>query len=243
MTPIDERGAVWELAHRSDQWTLLEPANPEAPVPPPRSYHALTSDKRDTLYLHAGCPERGRLSDLWAFQLSTRRWIKLADAPDPPRGGASVAFCAENERLYRMNGFDGKTEQGGSLDVYNPESDCWGSIAFAADGKRGPEARSVSSLLCMGVGDQAWLVTMFGERDPSSLGHAGAGKMLGDVWAWNIKGEIWTKVEAEGQSQPEPRGWFATDLLSDDTVVVQGGLSEANERLGDIWIGRLRAVD
>jgi hypothetical protein len=25
---------------------------------------------------------------------------------------------------------------------------------------------------------------MFGERDPSSLGHAGAGKMLTDVWAF-----------------------------------------------------------
>jgi len=241
MTPIDEQGCIWELSHQSGQWTLLEPANPDAPIPPPRSYHALTSDKRHTLYLHAGCQEKDRLSDLWAFQLSARRWIKLADAPDPPRGGTSIVFCAENERLYRMNGFDGTAEQGGSLDVYNPETDCWSSIAFTADGKDGPEPRSVASLLCMAVGNEAWLVTMFGERDPSSLGHAGAGKMLGDVWAWNINGEAWTKVESIGPNQPESRGWLAADLLSDDMLIVQGGLNEANERLGDLWIGRLIA--
>ena len=28
------------------------------------------------------------------------------------------------------------------------------------------------------------LVTLFGESDPSSLGHMGAGKMLADVWAY-----------------------------------------------------------
>jgi hypothetical protein len=32
-------------------------------------------------------------------------------------------------------------------------------------------------------------VTIFGERNPSSLGHAGAGKMFGDVWAYDIAGE------------------------------------------------------
>lgn len=243
MTPIDERGALWALSHDSNQWSVSEAANPDAPFPPARSYHALTSDKRDTLYLHAGCPDEGRLSDLWAFQLSMRRWISLADAPDPPRGGTSIAFCPEIERLYRMNGFDGKTEQGGNLDVYNPETDCWTSIAYHADGIEGPEARSVSALLCVTIASQPWLLTLFGERDPSNLGHAGAGKMLSDVWAWDVKGEAWTRVENTGLESPECRGWFAADLLGDHSVVVQGGLNEANERLGDVWVGKLEQVD
>lgn len=243
MTPIDERGSLWDLSHRPNQWSPIYPANLDAPVPSPRSYHALTSDTRDTLYLHAGCPDKGRLSDLWAFQLSTRRWISLADAPEPARGGTNIAFCPETERLYRMNGFDGKTEQGGSLDVYNPETDCWTSIAYRADSKEGPEPRSVSALLCVTVAGQPWLLTPFGERDPSSLGHAGAGKMLGDVWAWDVKGEAWTRVENTSAESPEPRGWFAADLLGDDTVVVQGGLNEGNERLGDVWVGKLAQMD
>jgi hypothetical protein len=67
--------------------------------------------------------------------------------------------------------------------------------------------------------------------------------MLGDVWAWDVKCEDWTRVENTGAESPEPRGWFAADLLGDDTVVVQGGLNEGNERLGDVWVGKLGQVD
>ena len=242
MTPIDEYGSTWALSHLSNQWVLIEPANSAAPVPPARSYHSLTSDKRDTLYLHAGCPEKGRLSDLWAFQLSCKRWIKLCDASNPPRGGTSITFCPDVERLYRMNGFDGRTEQGGSVDIYNPETDAWSSRTYEPDGKEGPEARSVSALLCLKLSEQPFLVTLFGERDPSSLGHAGAGKMLGDVWAWDVRGESWTKVESVEEETPEPRGWFAADVIGDEKIVVHGGLNEANERLGDVWIGSFELV-
>lgn len=238
MTPIEEHGSLWALSRLSNEWSLIQPGNPEAPFPQARSYHALTSDKRDTIYLHAGCPEKGRLSDLWAFQISTRRWIELSDAPDPPRGGTSITFCSDTERLYRMNGFDGKTELGGSLDVYNPETDCWSSVSFTADGKEGPEARSVSCLLCLRIEGRPWLLTLFGERDPSALGHAGAGKMLGDVWAWDVKGEVWVRVEDGDQEKPVPRGWFAAGVLGENEVVVQGGLSEGNERLGDVLVGQ-----
>ena len=44
--------------------------------------------------------------------------------------------------------------------------------------------------------DKVDLVTMFGERNPSSLGHAGAGKMLSDAWAWHIKQEKRQIIEA-----------------------------------------------
>ena len=38
------------------------------------------------------------------------------------------------------------------------------------------------------------LLTLFGERDPSSLGHQGAGKMLGDVWMYDIALATWSEV-------------------------------------------------
>ena len=112
MAPIDEHGALWEFDPAAASWSLILPSDvSHKAFPVARSYHCMASDGKDTLYLHAGCPEKGRLLDLWAFSLSRRDWTELAPAFDPPRGGASIAFT--DGKLYRMNGFDGNTEQGG----------------------------------------------------------------------------------------------------------------------------------
>ncbi|KAJ5084171.1 hypothetical protein NUU61_008750 [Penicillium alfredii] len=224
MAPIEEQGAVWEYDPESASWTLLAPADATAASPAARSYHCTTSDGADTIYVHAGCPEKGRLSDLWAFNVAQRQWTELAAAPDPPRGGTSIAFAGG--KLFRMNGFDGKTEQG---------SNAWVSHSYAPDGKAGPTPRSVSALLPIVVGGRDYLVTCFGERDPSSLGHQGAGKMLSDVWAFEIDSKTWTQVETQGNELPAARGWFDADVDGKSSLVVQGGLGETNDRLGDVW--------
>lgn len=193
----------------------------------------MTSDGTDTIYLHAGCPEQGRLSDFWAFSISTRKWTQLPPAPAPSRGGTSIAFAEGT--VYRMNGFDGQTEQGGCLDSYSPEENVWSSFVFVPDGKSGPTPRSLSSLLPLKIDGTAHLVTLFGERDPSSLGHQGAGKMLSDVWTFDIAGQTWNRVEFVGGMLPTARGWFAADNIDTDKILVQGGLGESNARLGDAW--------
>jgi hypothetical protein len=197
----------------------------------------MTNDGSSTLYIHAGCPENGRLSDLWAFDVDAMTWKSLPAAPDPPRGGSSIAYYAG--KVYRMNGFDGQKEQGGSVDVFDSAENAWSTITYPVDGKAGPEARSVGALLALGIKGRETLVTLFGERDPSSLGHAGAGKMLGDVWAYDIVSGKWMKIEAVGDT-PQPRGWFDADVVKgeDDkeAIVVHGGLAEDNSRLGDVWI-------
>jgi hypothetical protein len=70
---------------------------------------------------------------------SSARWI-------------SIAF--HQGLLYRMNGFDGQTEQGGSLDVYDSTSNTWSSQQYLADGVLGPCPRSVSAILPLAVGDK-----------------------------------------------------------------------------------------
>ncbi|KAK4498050.1 hypothetical protein PRZ48_010706 [Zasmidium cellare] len=234
MAPIDEGGAVWALDSSSDSWSKIQPSSGE--VPEARSYHCAASDDKDFLYLHAGCPEKGRLSDLWSFSVSSKKWKQLASAPDPPRGGTSIAFV--EGKLYRMNGFDGKMEQGGKLDVYDIAKDSWSTIEFAADGKGGPGARSVAALVPVRIGGGVSLVTLFGESDPSSLGHQGAGKMLSDIWAYEIGKGVWSQVETSG-GQPDARGWFDADVVTVDGkegIAVGGGLGESNERLGDFWL-------
>ena len=243
MAPIEEKGALWVFDASKPDWSLLSPSTSTQGYPAARSYHCMANDGEGVLFLHAGCPASGRLSDLWAFYTLNASWKQLASAPDPARGGTSIAFL--DGLLYRMNGFDGKTEQGGSLDVYSPELDTWNTFAYPTDGVSGPEARSVAALVPLTVSGKPSLVTLFGERDPSSLGHQGAGKMLSDVWVFDIKNNTWQEVRAlEGQDDngsgvrvlPTSRGWFAADAFGKDGLVVQGGLGESNERLDDAWL-------
>jgi N-acetylneuraminic acid mutarotase len=233
MKPVEEEGALWSFDAANGAWSMVKPAESAAPYPLGRSYHCITSDGEGKIFVHAGCPEAGRLSDLWEFDIARRAWRELASAPPPSRGGASIAYV--DAKLYRINGFDGKTEQGGSVDVFDIGQGAWSSVQYQPDGKQGPECRSVSVLVPVCIGGKAHLVTAFGERDPSSLGHAGAGKMLSDTWAFSIEEGKWSKVQDAGQEKPEPRGWFDADAMDDDAIIIHGGLNEDNKRLGDVW--------
>ncbi|KAF5861534.1 hypothetical protein ETB97_012860 [Aspergillus alliaceus] len=236
MTPLEEQGSFWGFDPSASTWSQVKPADPHSPYPVGRSYHTLTTNGKDTIFLHAGCSEKGRLCDLWAFNIFTRQWRVLSPAPKPERGGTSIVYA--EGKLFRMNGFDGKTEQGGALDVYDPETNVWGTIPYQADGISGPSARSVSCLLSLKVSGKPSLVTMFGEHDPSSLGHQGAGKMLSDVWIFDIESQKWTEVRMDANNAPQGRGWFDADVTtaaSQPSIIVQGGLAESNDRLGDMW--------
>lgn len=239
MAPIEEEGAVWSYSPAQSSWSMIKPADSSKPYPPARSYHCATSDGKSTLFIHAGCPAKDRLSDLWKFDVSSQTWTQAPDAPAPPRGGTSIAYSGG--KLYRMNGFDGKTEQGGSVDIFDVAANTWSTEAFEADGYNGPEPRSVCALLPVRLQKKDKLLTLFGERDPSSLGHAGAGKMLGDVWVYDITENWWTKLEPTGSDGvPEPRGWFGADVVKaedgNDSIVLHGGLGEDNQRLTDVWL-------
>ncbi|KAF2638185.1 galactose oxidase [Massarina eburnea CBS 473.64] len=240
MASIEEHGAIWCYDPAQSSWTLIKPTDAEKPYPPGRSYHCATTDGENTIYVHAGCPAEGRLSDLWKFDVATRTWTQAPDAPAPQRGGTSIAY--NRGKLYRMHGFDGSKEQGGGIDVFDVTANTWSTQSFNADGNDGPEPRSVCALVPIVLAKKDKLLTLFGERDPSSLGHAGAGKMLSDVWVYDIDENWWTKLEPKGNDgQPAPRGWFDADVVkahdgNNDHVVVHGGLGENNERLTDIWL-------
>lgn len=238
MAPIEEDGAVWSFDTKNSSWSKIMPADSSAPYPPARSYHASTSDGQRTFFVHAGCPEKGRLSDLWKFDVNSAKWTQAPDAPAPQRGGTSIAYSGGS--IYRMNGFDGSTEQGGSIDIFDIAANTWSTQTFKADGNDGPEPRSVCVLLPVHLAKKDKLLTLFGEHDPSSLGHAGAGKMLSDVWIYDITENWWTQLQHRGtEGVPAPRGWFDADVVKsesgNDSVVIHGGLGENNERLADVW--------
>jgi hypothetical protein len=62
--------------------------------------------------------------------------------------------------------------------------------------------------------------------------------MLGDVWAFDVEGGRWVRVDdtQSGSGRPAPRGWFGAAAVGPGRLAVVGGLGEDNERLGDAWV-------
>ena len=89
------------------------------------------ADGYGTFIIHGGCLDEGRASDVWAFDVHSRVWQKLPDAPGKPRGGASLALS--NGRLYRFGGFDGEREEGGQLDFLELGVDTFNDAVSAGE--------------------------------------------------------------------------------------------------------------
>lgn len=222
------------------------PAVNESEAPDPRSYHAMVSHA-SKLYVHAGCPESGRLGDLYSFDVSTGKWATLAPAPGAGRGGTAIAVTklGNSDVIVRFAGFAGyQLGSDNVLDVYNIAANTWSSTVPEADPSHGrPGPRSVHGL----VGFQsakfpnARAVLYHGESEASDLGHAGAGSFWSDVWFLEEKTGAetlhWKCIPVEGAG-PAGRGWFPSAAWTDEgetRVILQGGLLSSNERSDELW--------
>lgn len=228
-----------------------------------RGFIPITNSRLQDLFVHAGCPATGRLSDLYRLSLASPKpvWTKLADAPGPGRGGTVLGVIPALSSFVRWGGFAGY-ELGGPLDIYHVPTNTWHSVDVAGEQ---PAKRSVHALVGLRGAlrsDGIVALMLFGEGEASDLGHAGAGvstrlniylsislkyfqqKFHDDAWALVkapltelTEGWSWEKfIIPEGSSKPQARGWFAADAWLDGKVVFQGGLNTDNERLSDAWI-------
>ena len=218
MEPLAENGRVWVFDTMAAQWSVLDP--PEGSnYPEPRSYHASSATAHPlhtsheqlesrfdplpvdigihgTIFIHAGCPAKGRLGDLWAFDVTSTTWTKFPDPPDPARGGPSLAYALN--RLYRYGGFDGNNELGGQMDYLDISMNNevkgealghgwrWKSVTIPPDALS-PGNRSVAGLHPVTTGQgRNYLLLCLGERTPSSSGHDGAGEYWGTLWSFQL---------------------------------------------------------
>ncbi|KAF8121609.1 galactose oxidase [Boletus edulis] len=273
MAPLDRfQAGVWKASldaldtpsTTTLAWERLPAVNDDSDAAPAvRSYHA-SALVRGKLYIHAGCPASGRLATLHAYDLATHTWYRLADAPAQPRGGtaiAAVTLTPDSELvLIRFGGFAGfqlpQVTQGTPppLDIYTPSTDTWSTVYPAPDPEHGfPGARSVHGLVPFvtrsNVTPERIPVALLhhGERDASSVGHAGAGVFWDDAWLLVVTSTStstpsleWKKLRVEGTALPEPRGWFPSASYVRDgktRVVLTGGLLSSNERSGEVWVG------
>lgn len=240
MKALEEDGAVYSFSPRDGRWTALKP---KTDFPEPRSYHSGAAGD-GKLFIHGGCPASGRTADVWSFDVATRSWTRLPDAPNPPRGGPLFTYAAK--RLWRYGGFDGKTELGGQLDWLRLDEAqggkaAWQSAQYTAEQCPGP--RSVAGLHAVNIDSVLHLVVLLGERDASKIGHEGAGSFWDDVWALPLTSngepasDQWQKCQLSGDSDEVPaRGWFASSVDAASHIVLHGGLNASNEREEDGYI-------
>jgi hypothetical protein len=168
-----------------------------------------------TLLVHAGCPESGRTNDLWGFDVRSRTWKEFPSAPGKPRGGTALAvsksrlyryggFNGESEEGGQVDFLELVVDTFADLsgegqgEVALASKGGWHTLMYESDenlaepGEEGgnrtlPGKRSVAGLhrITTGMGRE-YLVLLLGERDPSSMGHDGAGKFWGDVWTFQV---------------------------------------------------------
>jgi N-acetylneuraminic acid mutarotase len=203
-----------------NKWSKIEA---KGDIPEMRSYHCMTSSKSH-LYLFGGCGVEGRLNDFSSFNITTNEWKRLASSEISPRGGSAIVYTPNN-KIALFGGYNGSSE----LDdfyIYDINDNKWVKKELAPN----PPKRSVHGMC--NISDNAIAVAC-GERDPSDLGHDGAGKFLNDVWSYNYMLDKWSEIET--RDKPESRGWFQMASWN-NKIVLNGGLDENNQRLGDIHV-------
>ncbi|EJD33397.1 hypothetical protein AURDEDRAFT_117887 [Auricularia subglabra TFB-10046 SS5] len=248
-------------------WEYIKDSKGDAPVG--RSYCTGTV-LGDTIYVHAGCLLSGRLSDLYAYDIPSQTWSRLADAPGEPRGGTAliaakaVIDVSEKDVLLRWGGFAGhELGEDNALDVYTPSSNTWRTFhPQGPEGKPGP--RSVHGFAPLAItsppGDTERAVALMwmGERDPATNGHAGVSLFWDDAWTLlqvpvsdpsdASGGFIWRPLAINRSSIPEARGWFpVVDVPTGPSeratlarILMHGGLLSSNQRSGEAWLLEVR---
>lgn len=211
----------------ANKWTLLSSGDTG---PAHRSYHSITADDR-RVYVFGGCGNAGRLNDLWAYDAVDKEWLKfpLPGENCKPRGGPGLAVS--QGKIWVVYGFSGVELD--DVHFFDPSTEKW--VQVETSGEK-PTARSVFST----VGIGKFIFIYGGEVDPSDLGHLGAGKFSGELFALDTETLVWKRLEdgASSADHPGPRGWCAFAAGKRDGkegLLVYGGNSDSNDRLGDIF--------
>ena len=213
-------------------WTNL--TTPSAgTAPSPRSFHKMVS-VGTKLYVFGGCGAKGRLADLYSYDVPTKTWTQLPGHDIGGRGGAGFVAVPSESALYVVGGFAGKEMN----DVYrfNLDTQAWEGVH--GDGAADNQIRPFS-VSCGGVLSDNTIVFFGGEVDPSAKGHEGAGGFSNDCQLFDGTTGKYTGTTG-AMTKPMTRGWTAAGVLADGKrLVVFGGLSgdDSNPlRLNDLWV-------
>lgn len=211
----------------TNKWTLLSSGDVG---PPNRSYHSTASDERH-VYIFGGCGVTGRLNDLWAYDVVDQKWIEYPSAGEKCKGRGGPGLVVARGKIWVVYGFAG--EEADDVHCFDPVHLTWAEVETSGEK---PTARSVFSTARIGN----YIFIYGGEVDPSDLGHMGAGKFAQEVYTLSTETLEWKRWDdgLELGQHPGPRGWCAYSgglLDGKEGLLVYGGNSPSNDRLGDIF--------
>ena len=148
------------------------------------------------------------------------------------RGGAGLVGL--DNKLYVVGGFNG--QELGDVHVLDVTTRTWQDPI-------GAEQMPPRSVFGIGIHvecadaacKQPGIFVFGGEAYPTDLGHEGAGTYTNEVLRFSAASG-WKRLSADGAA-PSPRGWLAAACMP-ACMVVHGGNSPSNERLGDMHMLR-----
>lgn len=222
-----ELNELYSYDTSTNTWTLI-PAGDVAPAH--RSYHSTAADDWH-VYIFGGCGVAGRLNDLWAFDVFEKKWIEFLSPGDNCKGRGGSGLAVALNKIWVLYGFAGVEMD--DVHFFDPVEKSWTEVETSGEK---PTARSVFSTVTIGK----YIFMYGGEVDPSCLGHLGAGRLTGEVYALDTQTLVWKKLEdgAGSSEHPGPRGWCAFAAGCQDGqqgLLVYGGNSPSNDRLDDIF--------
>ncbi|EEC84159.1 hypothetical protein OsI_30530 [Oryza sativa Indica Group] len=229
-----ELNELYSFDTATNRWTLLSSGAGDGP--PHRSYHSMVADAAGggKVYVFGGCGDAGRLNDLWAYDVAAGRWEALPSPGEAckPRGGPGLAVAGG--KVWVVYGFSG--EELDDVHCYDPGTGEWSTVETTGGGGGGDKPSPRSVFCAAGIGKH--VVVFGGEVDPSDLGHLGAGKFSAEAFALDTETGAWARLDDAGEHHPGPRGWCAFSAGEVDGrrgLLVYGGNSPTNDRLGDIY--------
>lgn len=205
-------------------------------VPEARSFHQMVpgqASNSNKLYVFGGCAKKGRLNDLYEFDIKGEIWKKLPTSADiKGRGGA--CFTAIGNDLYVIAGFAGEE----TSDVHKYSNGIWTKLTDFPSQIAPRSVAAVCSLPSLGM-----ICVFGGELSPSARGHEGAGNFSNEVLCLPTTGNQVVYVPKVKGIVPVARGWLNCALLKEETeksaqIVFFGGLKGNDEnpvRCNDMW--------
>lgn len=221
-----ELNELYSFDTATKKWTLISTGEVG---PQNRSYHSTVADDRH-VYIFGGCGVSGRLNDLWAYDVVDKKWVQYPSPGENLKGRGGLGLAVAQGKIWVVYGFAGMEMD--DVHCFDPAHRLWAQVETSGEK---PSPRSVFSTFSIGK----YIIISGGEVDPSDLGHMGAGMFSGEAYGLDTETLVWKKWDdgAGAEDHPGPRGWcaFAKGWKDgQEGVLVYGGNSPSNDRLGDI---------
>lgn len=206
----------------------------EGPSRRGRHVAALDADGRRML-VHGGRFRRGttgaytQLSDLWALDLATDTWTRLARAGGPEARSNHVGVVAGGKLV--IHGGNTSTDGGrfvplGDVWTWDLAEGAWEELSTTG----GPSARLFHAAAASPDGGTLYV---YGGGDEGAF----LGPFFGDLWALDLASGMWTELHPGGEGAPPARIWASLTADPDGKGLLLFG-GHDDQSLGnrnDVW--------